>query len=340
MLVQSTIAAGRITGFDLAEAKSMPGVLLIITPDNALRLTQAKGVQQAVKAPLLQDRDILFNGQHVAVVVADTLDRALAAAARVRVRYQRDEAVTDMDAMLDQAYVPKSFRNGARPADSRRGDPEAAHDAAFAKLDVTYITPIEHHNPMEPHATIARWQGDKLTVWTSTQGISGAQTTLAGHFGLDPSQVRVICPFVGGGFGCKGNTWPPVTLAAMAAKMTGRPVKLVLTRAQMFTSNGYRPRTVQKLRASAETDGSLQSLRHDGFSLMSQPNLGEFCEPVALSTEFLYACPNVAVSHRLVATNMPLPTYMRAPGEASGMFALESAIDELAAQVRMDPLAF
>lgn len=340
VLVQSTIAAGKITGFDLAAAQSMPGVLLIITPDNALRLPTGKGGSQPVKGPLLQDHDVVFNGQHVAVVVADTLDRALAAAARVKVQYRRDEAVTDMDAVLAQAYVPKSFRNGARPADSRRGDPDTAYQAAFAKLDATYVTPIEHHNPMEPHATIARWEGDRLTVWTATQGISTAQRTLAGHFGIDPAQVRVICPFVGGGFGCKGNTWPPVTLAAMAAKMTGRPVKLVLTRAQMFTSNGYRPRTVQKIRAAAETDGALQSLRHDGFNLTSQAMLGEFSEPVALASEFLYACPNVAVSHKVVATNMSLPTYMRAPGEASGMFALESAIDELAATVRMDPLAF
>jgi len=245
-----------------------------------------------------------------------------------------------MDAVLGQAYTPKSFRNGTRPADSRRGDPDSAFDEGVVKVDATYITPIEHHNPMEPHATIARWDGNRLTVWTATQGISGAQQTLASLFGIDQADVHVICPYVGGGFGCKGNTWPPATLAAMAAKVVGKPVKLAVTRAQMFTSNGYRPRTVQKLRFAADEQGHLVSMRHDGFSQMSQPALGEFSEPVGLATEMLYACPNVAVTHRLVATHASLPTYMRAPGLASGNFALESAIDELAVALRQDPLEF
>ncbi len=159
-------------------------------------------------------------------------------------------------------------------------------------------------------------------------------------FGIDPANVRVICPYVGGGFGCKGSTWPPATLAAMAAKAVGKPVKLVVTRAQMFTSNGYRPRTVQKLRFAADDQGHLVSMRHDGFSQMSEAPLGEFAEPVGLATEMLYDCPNVAVTHRLVATNASLPTYMRAPGLASGNFALESAIDELAVALHMDPLEF
>jgi xanthine dehydrogenase YagR molybdenum-binding subunit len=340
VLVQSTIAAGGIAGFDLAEAQGMPGVLTIITPDNAPKLPDKKDASQAVNAPLLQNNAILYNGQHVAVVVADTLDRALAAAARVRVHYHRAEQITSMDAVLGQAYVPKHFRNGERSPDSNRGDPAGAFDSGAVKLDATYITPIEHHNPMEPHATITRWEGDKLTVWTATQGISGAQKTLAGLFGIDPKQVRVVCPFVGGGFGCKGNTWPPATLAAMAAKIVQRPVKLVLTRAQMFTSNGYRPRTIQKLKFAADAQGKLVSMRHDGISQMSQPILGEFVEPVGLITEMLYACPNVAVTHRLVAVNAGLPTYMRAPGESSGNFALESAIDELAVAAKSDPLEF
>jgi xanthine dehydrogenase YagR molybdenum-binding subunit len=245
-----------------------------------------------------------------------------------------------MDAVLDQAYPPKHFRNGERPPDSRRGDPDAAFDSAAAKVDATYVTPVEHHNPMEPHATIARWDGDRLTVWTATQGVSGAQQTLAALFGIAPAGVHIVCPYIGGGFGCKGNTWPPAALAAMAAKVVGKPVKLVVTRAQMFTSNGYRPRTVQKLRFAADDQGRLVSMRHDGFSQMSLPALGEFSEPVGLATEMLYACPNVAVSHRLVATNASLPTYMRAPGLASGNFALESAMDELAVALNIDPLEF
>jgi xanthine dehydrogenase YagR molybdenum-binding subunit len=273
-------------------------------------------------------------------VVADTLERANDAASRIRVQYRRDEPITSMDAVINQAYTPKNFRNGERPADSMRGNPDLSFSAGAAQVDATYVTPMEHHNPMEPHATIARWDGDQLTVWTATQGISSAQTALAGQFGIDPKNVRVICPYVGGGFGCKGNTWPPATLAAMAAKVVGKPVRLVVTRAQMFTSNGYRPRTVQKLRFAADADGRLVSMRHDGFAQMSLPALGEFAEPVGLATEMLYDCPNVAVTHRLVATNASLPTYMRAPGLASGNFALESAIDELAVALHMDPLEF
>ena len=338
VLVQSTIAAGQIAGFELDTAQGMPGVLAIITPDNAPKLASRTQAQQSVNQPLLQDSEIVYNGQHVAVVVADSLERAQAAAAAVKLRYKEGEAQTTMSGALDQAYVPKSFRNGQRPPDSHRGD-QAAFDAAALRLEATYSTPIEHHNPMEPHATIAAWDGDRLTVWTATQGISGTQATLAGMFGIEKANVRVICPFVGGGFGCKGNTWPPATLAAMAARVVNRPVKLVLSRAQMYTSNGFRPMTVQKLQVGAGQDGALQWLRHDGVSQMSQPKLGEFVEPVALATEMLYACPNVSISHRLVAVNQGLPTYMRAPGEASGMFALESAMDEVAAQLNIDPIA-
>jgi xanthine dehydrogenase YagR molybdenum-binding subunit len=340
VLVQSTIPAGTITGFDLQEAEGMPGVLAIITPDNAGKLSHPEKVQQAVAGPLLQNKDILFNGQHVAVAVAETLEQAQAAASAVRVTYSRGEATTSMDAMLGQAYVPKHFRNGQRQPDSKRGDPEAAFDGGAVKLDTTYITPIEHHNPMEPHATIAMWNGDQLTVWTTTQGIGGAQASLAGQFGVDKADVRVICPYLGAGFGSKGNTWPPATLAALAARQVKRPVKLVVSRAQMYTSNGYRPRTVQKLKVAADASGALVALRHDGFTSMSQPSLGEFAEPVALATEMLYACPNVAVTHRLVALNAALPTYMRAPGEASGVFALESAMDEMAVALKMDPIEF
>ena len=340
VLVQSTIAAGQIAGFELATAQGMPGVLAIVTPDNALRLNGKAGAQQAITAPALQNSDVLFNGQHVAVVVADTLERAQAAAASVKLRYKEGEAQTTMDGVLDQAYVPKSFRNGQRPPDSARGDTKGAFDGAQVRFEATYTTPVEHHNPMEPHATIAAWDGDQLTVWTASQGIGGAQGTLAGLFGIDKAKVRVICPFVGGGFGSKGNTWPPAALAAMASKMVGRPVKLVLSRQQMYTSNGYRPATVQRLAFGVAQDGTLQSIRHDGISQMSQPVLGEFVEPVALATEMLYACPNVAISHRLVAVNQSLPTYMRAPGEASGVFALESAMDEIAAELKIDPVAF
>jgi xanthine dehydrogenase YagR molybdenum-binding subunit len=248
---------------------------------------------------------------------------------------------------LAEAYPPKHFRNGARSPDSRRGDPEAALAMAPIRLEAAYETPTEYHNPMEPHATIALWEGPpgegegqdaRLTVYSATQYISGTQRTLSMLFGLKPEQVRVICPFLGGGFGGKGTTWPHVALAAMAARVVGRPVKLVLDRSQMYSSTGHRPQTLQRLRIGAEPDGRLVALTHDVMSQMSSPVIGEFCEPAGLVSEMLYTCPNVAVTHRLVPVNRPLPTYMRAPGEAPGSFALESALDELAAAVKLDPL--
>ena len=347
VLVQSTIASGEITGFGLSEAQTVPGVLTIMTPDNAPRLPQAAPGQSEttgplVAKPLLQDKLVYYNGQHIALVVADTLERAQQAAALVQVQYREAEAQIRMQDALGSAYPPQHFRNGARPPDSRRGDPEAALASAPVKIDVTYTTPVEHHNPMEPHATIALWEGDgddkRLTVYSASQGISNTSNALAKLFGLKPEQVRAICPFVGGGFGCKGNTWPHVALAAMAAEVVGRPVKLVLERRQMFTSNGYRPQTIQSVRLGADSEGRLLALTHDGLTSMSHPGLGEFSEPVALQSEMLYAVPNNAVTHRLVPLNLPLPTYMRAPGEASGSFALESAMDELAAALKMDPL--
>ena len=180
--------------------------------------------------------------------------------------------------------------------------------------------------------------GDGLTVWHTTQGVFGAKETLATFFGLKPDRVRVVCPYLGGGFGSKGNCWPPATLAAMAAKMTGRAVRLELTRAQMYTSNGYRPRTVQTVKLGADRDGKLVALRHDGFGQNSPEALGEYNEPFALASELLYSVPNAGVSHRLVEVNQSLPTYMRAPGEAPGVYALESAMDELSYAVGIDPL--
>ena len=339
VLVQSTIAAGAITGMDLAEASALPGVLAIVTPDNALRLHRVAAKMQTVPGPVLQDRTISYNGQHVAIAVAETLEQAQAAAAKVRVSYQPAAFLAVMDGALDRAYAPRQFRFGTRPPDSSRGDPDGVLAAAAVRVEATYTTPVEHHNPMEPHATIARWEGDRLTVWHATQGISGAQATLAAMFGLPPAQVRVIDPYLGGGFGCKGNCWPPATLAAMAARMVGRPVKLELTRAQMFTSNGFRPATIQTVKLGAEPDGRITALRHDGYSQMSAGDFGEYSEPFALSSEMLYAVPNAAVSHRLVNVNQGLPTYMRAPGEAPGVFALESAMDEMAVRLGIDPVA-
>ncbi len=338
-MVASTIPNGRIAGFDTRAAGGAPGVLAVITSGNTGGLRVEKASQQTVTGPLLQDDRIRFQGQPIALVIAQTNEAAQHAASLVVARTTHLPAVTDMRAALAHAYPPKDFRGGSVPADSRRGDPDAAFAGAPVKIDALYETPPEYHNPMEPHATIASWSGDRLTVWTATQGVSGVQSTLAAFFLLPPDHVRVICPYVGGGFGCKGNAWPPITLAAIAARHVGRPVRLELTREQMYSNNGYRPQTRQNVRLGARHDGTLVALRHDGVTQMSDPALGEFAEPVATASRMLYACDNIATSHRLVATNYGLPTYMRAPGEASGVFAIECAMDELAAELGIDPIA-
>jgi xanthine dehydrogenase YagR molybdenum-binding subunit len=232
--------------------------------------------------------------------------------------------------------VPQNFRGGERSPDSKRGDPDAAFAAAPIKIDQTYTSPVEHHNPMEPHAAIASWEGEELTLYHSTQGVMGSRQRVSDLLGVPQENIHVISDYVGGGFGCKGSCWPHVTLTAMAARMARRPVRLVLTRRQMFYSNGYRSKTIQRLRLAADEQGKLLAIIHDGKSQTSF--IGEFIEPVALATEMMYSCPSVAISHRVARINAGMPTFMRAPGEATGMYALESAMDELAYAVGIDPI--
>ena len=336
-LVQAPFASGRVTGLDTRAAQAMPGVLAIIGSPAAHAVHHNKATRQAVTEPLLHGDRVHYFGQTAAVVVADSFERATAAAGAVVVHGDATPPVAEMRHALDAASTPDDVHGGA---DSARGDFAADFAAAPARIQATYTTPMEFHNPMEPHATLAEWDGDRLTVWTATQGISGAQKTLAAAFGLPAANVRVICPYVGGGFGCKGNTWPPATLAALAARAVGRPVRLVLTREQMYMNNGHRPQTIQSVSLASGHDGRLAAMRHDGFSQMSDPSLGSFTEDFAVTTRMLYSCRSVATGHRIVSTSYGLPTYMRAPGEASGMFALESAMDEMAMAIGMDPIDF
>lgn len=338
VLVQSTIGAGRIAVLDTSAAARAPGVILVMTHLNAPRLasTKASPMQPGEGHPLLQDDRILYNGQHIAVIVAETFEQATHAATLIRARYEEQKPVARLEEALDRLQVPTNFRGGERPPDSRRGDPDAAFAAAPVKIDQTYTTPVEHHNPMEPHAVIAAWSGDKLTLYHSTQGVMGSRERVATLFGLPPEDIHIISDYVGGGFGTKGSCWPHVTLAAMAARMTKRPVRLVLTRRQMFTSNGYRSKTIQRIRLAADKDGKLAAIFHDGKSQTGL--IGEFVEPVGLATEIMYSCPNVAVTHRVAPINVGMPTFMRAPGEATGMYALEAAMDELAYAVGVDPV--
>jgi xanthine dehydrogenase YagR molybdenum-binding subunit len=339
VLVQSTIANGRIVGIDAEEAERAPGVLQVMTHRNAPKLGEVKSkpMHPGEHYPLLQDDTVRYNGQHVAVVVAETLEQATHAATLVRLRYEERPPVVRLEQALEKTRVPKNFRGGSRPPDSRRGDPDGALSTAAIRIDRTYTTPVEHHNPMEPHAVIAIWDADdRVTLYHSTQAVFNSRDTLAEHLKLPAESVHVVSSYVGGGFGCKGTAWPHLTLAAMAAKMARRPVKLVLTRRQMYTSNGYRSKTIQHVRLGADRDGRLSAVVND--SVLQTAPFGEFVEPSGLPSEMMYSCPNVRVTHRVAAINAGMPTFMRAPGEATGMYALESAIDELAYATGVDPI--
>jgi xanthine dehydrogenase YagR molybdenum-binding subunit len=339
VIVGSAIARGRLTSVETRAARRRPGVLAVLTPETAPRLPGAApkpGATNDRVLQLLQDDSIVYADQPIAVVVADTLEHAQDAAALVTATYAAETPVVHLAADLGSAYLPAKAGPRGEPT-SLRGDPDTALATAFARVDATYTTPVHTHNPMEPHATIAVWQGDDhLTVYDATQGIFGVRGRVAALFGLPPANVRVISRFLGGGFGCKGAPWSHVPLAVMAAKVVGRPVKLALTRPQMFALVGHRPETRQAIVLGADRTGRLVGVRHDVVSETSR--FDEFVEPSALQTRMLYACANVATSHRLVRIDVPTPTFTRAPGEASGTFALESAMDELAYAASLDPL--
>jgi xanthine dehydrogenase YagR molybdenum-binding subunit len=339
VMVTSTIPSGRVAGVESADASQVPGVLLIITHENVMRLpeeTKAGNVAPPIGRvlSLLQDDAVHYNNQPVAVVVADTLEHAREAAARLRIDYERHDAVLDFEQAKAKTHPPEKVLT--EPADTRRGDYHAGLLSASTTVDALYSTPIENHNPLEPHATIASWNGDHLTLYNSTQYIMGVRDTVADTFGIPKENVRSLCPYVGGGFGSKGSVWSHVVLAAMAARQVGRPVKLVLDRNQMFGPVGARPITEQRLTLAAMTDGRLTASRHDVTAYTSM--IEDWIEPCALVTRMLYGCPNQETTHRLARMNLGTPTFMRAPGEASGSFALESAMDELAYALSMDPL--
>ena len=334
VMVESTIPAGTIAAVDAAAATRASGVIAVLTYENAPKVEQHKGAGMTDRnLPLLQDRIVRYDRQPVAVVVADTFERATDAASLVRIRY--DTSVPALSLAHGSGYHPE-HSHGDEPSVYERGNVDAAFAGADVKIDRTYTTPVEHHNPMEPHATVATWDGDVLTVYDATQGVFGTRSRLAVAFGIPPANVRVVCPFVGGGFGSKGSAWAHTVLAAMAARAVKRPVKLVLARPQMFGSVGYRPATIQRVALGAKRDGTLVSTLHE---VRSQTSIfDEFVEPSAELTKMLYAVPNVRTINTVVPLNAATPTFMRAPGESSGSFALESAMDELAYAVGLDPL--
>ncbi|MGN6370291.1 MAG: xanthine dehydrogenase family protein molybdopterin-binding subunit [Phycisphaerae bacterium] len=340
VIVSATVAKGRIRHIDATRAEAAPGVVKVITHRNAMKLTQPKidfnggGYPAEMQMPLADD-SVVYAGQAVALVVGETIEQARHAAALIAVDYEAERPVLDRKAAeKDATYPEQSF---GEPLQVRRGDVEAALANAAAKIDGTYITPIETHNPMELSATVALWSGDELIVYDATQWVMGTQATLAEAFGMPREKVRVICPFVGGGFGCKGFQWPHTFIAAVAAKMVNRPVKIYLARRQMFTNTGHRPRTEQQITLAADAEGKLTAIRHKVTSDTSF--VADFVEACALATSsFLYACPNVDLPQKVLRLNLPTPTPMRAPGECPGSFALECAMDELAYALKMDPV--
>ncbi|MEU0240011.1 xanthine dehydrogenase family protein molybdopterin-binding subunit [Nocardiopsis sp. NPDC006198] len=332
--VLSTVVRGRVSAVDTARAEELPGVRAVLTPANAERLADTEDREFAV----LQSDEVAFRGQFVAAVVADTPETAREAAGLVDVAYETLAHDVTLTADHPRLYRPEAVNTGVE-ADTEQGDPDAALARAAVVVDRTYRTPMEHNNPMEPHTTVALWdeEGGRLTLYDSTQGAHPVRHTVAGVFGLDPERVRVVAPYVGGGFGSKGSAHAHNVLAAMAARaVPGRPVKFALTRQQMFSLVGYRTPTIQRLRLGADRDGRLDAVVHDVVEQTSK--IKEFAEQSGVCTRMMYAAPHRRTTHRLAPLDAPIPFWMRAPGEAPGMYALESAMDELAHECGVDPV--
>jgi xanthine dehydrogenase YagR molybdenum-binding subunit len=336
-LVRSTVPAGRVRSIDMAGTLRMPGVLFVMTHANAPQLPDQGDA--AVNPPAgrristLQSTEVRYNGEPIAVVIAETYEQARDAANQVRVTYAPADATLDF--ATAEAYKPD--KSGRTPPEKDWGDYERALAESEVRVDATYTTAMEHHNPLEPHATIANWEGRKLTLWDSTQYISGVKETVAKTLGIAQDDVTVVSPFVGGGFGSKGSTWSHVVLSAMVARAVGRPVKLVLDRPQMWGPVGGRPCTRQEVVLGARRDGTILAMRHEVTSHTSQ--FEEYAEPSTQPTRSLYGIPNAHTVQKLVRLNVGTPTFQRAPGEATGTYAIESAMDELAWALDMDPVA-
>lgn len=334
--IQATIARGRVTAMDVTAALAMEGVLDVLTVFDAPTLADTSDGELAI----LQDDRVHFRGQIIGGVVAETAEIAGEAAALVRVEYRREPHDAELTAHHPGLYTPESV-NPSFPADTDEGDVEAALAAAEVTVDATYRTPIEHNNPMEPHACVAQWAmrdgRAAVTLYDSTQGVHVVRKSLAPMLDLEPEQLRVVAPHVGGGFGSKGAPHAHDVLALLAAQRSGgRAVKLALTRQQMFALVGYRTPTIQRLRLGADKSGRLTALVHDVIEQTS--TVKEFAEQTAVTSRKMYASPNRRTTHRLAALDVAVPFWMRAPGECPGTFAAEVAMDELAVACHLDPI--
>ena len=329
--VGSTITRGRVRSVAADAIRARPGVLEVLWHANAPRLTNSEGSELAV----LQSDRVAYRRQVVAAVVAESFEIATEAAHALEIEYDDESFTVELRADDPDLYRPDRV-NPNFPTDTATGDVEAALRSAAFVVDHTYRTPAYHNNPMEPHASIAMWQGDALTVFDSNQGASPVRARLAELFGVPSGAVRVVAEHVGGGFGSKGTARPVVVLAAMAARVVDRPVKIAATRDQMFAFVGYRTPTIQRVQLGADTGGHIVAIAHDVVEQTS--TIDEFAEQTAVATRMMYAGANRRTTHRLRRLDVPTPAWMRAPGECPGMYALESAIDELAIATGIDPV--
>ncbi|MEJ7738275.1 MAG: xanthine dehydrogenase family protein molybdopterin-binding subunit [Chitinophagaceae bacterium] len=341
--VRSTIAKGTVTAFDTAAAEKSAGVIAVLTHKNASRI-KALNPGEQMKAGIiflgedlvpLQDNKVHYFGQFIALVVAETYEQARHATVLLKITYASEKHAIDLKSELQKGFKPtKLFGEEAQINPGKTADLIAASPH---KIEHTYTTSTENHHPMEPHAAIAVWEGtDKLTLYDATQGVGVTRAIAAYFLNLKPENVRVISPYVGGGFGCKG-AWFHIVLAAMAGQVTKRPIKLVITRQMMQTNVGRRGATIQKIALGTDHNGKLTAIRHHNETYT---NLAQFFEPSGLQTAVLYEAPLREITYQVARLNIGTPTFMRAPGEAPGTFALESAMDEMAFEMKIDPLEF
>ena len=335
-ILGATIAKGRISRLDTSAAEGAPGVLSVLTyrnaprqaarePDNSGRFTRPK--------PYLDSDQVRYFGEPVAFVVAETFEEARLAAALVEIDYATEPGVFDLAANLGQAVKPP---DADQPTDTASGDVDAAFARAPIKLDERYTTPYHIHAQMEPHASLAQWDGDRVTIYCSTQFVEQAQSCVANTLQLPKENVRIVARYIGGGFGGKLPIYADALIGAMAARAIGRPVKVTLTRQQMFQITDHRSATIQRIRLGADREGRIQAMAHEGWSHSARGLT--YYEPTGLSSRTLYAGDDRLVAHRMVELDLPESGSCRAPGEAVGMLASESAMDELAVMLGLDPI--
>ncbi len=343
-IVGAPVPSGRVTSIDVTRAMAAGGVLAVLTHDNLPKVAAQPPLLPSLLGQAapgetffpMQDNVVHYWGQPVAVVIADSHERAQYAASIVDVGYERSPSVTTIEEGRPQAYEAQRLFGGLLPGRNERGDVDGALGTAEHRVDVAYRFAANHHNTLEPSATTATWDNGRLTLYESTMGIRATQLTVSALLGLPLADIRVLTHFVGGGFGGKAMVWPHTTLAAMASRHVGRPVKLVLTRPQTYVSHGQREEQEQRMSLAAGADGRLTAIKHEKLSITSP--FDDWAEPATGVSSQLYATPNYSGVHSLIKGNTMTPTFTRGPGEAVGVFVLETAMDELAYAAGIDPI--